>query len=352
MSEALTAQELLQCELVVERNDKGKMLRPNVGQATYRVNLYDKDTGLPLFSEQNTLHNQNGSSMKLLPPDQRKVEKTFREQYENAKLVNSLHRLRVTIEVGELGTDKGVRFVVLGKNNGRVGPFNLDKGDLYDDFKAGITDSYDLELPNVLDVDVVEGFGLYSTDSDCDLRVNRVRVAVDVDGFGYFVTIASFNGNNRRITDKMLEIPLDRESLKAKELGLIREIRELQVDIRTGSGYFAGTDHDIFLEVMHNTRSLIKVSVNKSGRNDFERGKLDAVFVPITVNGKGIMSDQITQFRLSKEKASWQTKDDWKVHQVAVHDADSGILLGLHTTKPGDISFEFTQNRKELYFSL
>ena len=92
---------------------------------------------------------------------------------------------------------------------------------------AGITDSYDLELPNVPDVDVVEGFGLYSTDSDCDLRVNRVRVAVDVDGYGYFVTIASFNGNNRRITDKMLEIPLDRESLKAKELGLIREIREL-----------------------------------------------------------------------------------------------------------------------------
>ena len=96
----------------------------------------------------------------------------------------------------------------------------------------------------------------------------------------------------------------------------------------------------------------VKNGVNKSGRNDFERGKLDAVFVPITVNGKGIMSDQITQFRLSKEKASWQTKDDWKVHQVAVHDADSGILLGLHTTKPGDISFEFTQNRKELYFSL
>jgi len=352
LSEALTAQELLQCELVVERNDKGSMPRPNVGQATYRVNLYDKDSGLPLFSEQNTLYNQNGSSMKLLPPDQRKVEKTFREQYENAKLVNSLHRLRVTIEVGKLGTDKGVRFVVLGKNNGRVGPFNLDKGNLYDDFKAGITDSYDLELPNVLDVDVVEGFGLYSTDSDCDLRVNRVRVAVDVDGYGYFVTIASFNGNNRRITDKMLEIPLDRESLKAKELGLIREIRELQVDIRTGSGSFAGTDHDIFLEVMHNTRSLIKVSVNKSGRNDFERGKLDAVFVPITVNGKGIMSDQITQFRLSKEKASWQGKDDWKVDQVAVHDADSGILLGLHTTKPGDIPFEFTPNRKELYFSL
>lgn len=347
LREALTAQELTRCVLIVVRDDNGKVTET----AEYKVNLYDKDTGLPLFTAQGTLQNTNNSGMTLLTPDQRKIEMTFREQYENAKLVNTLHKLRVTIEVGKLGTDKGVRFVVLGKHNGMVGPFNLDKGDLYDDFKAGITDSYDLELPNILDVDVVAGFGLYSTDANCDLRVNRIRVAVDVDGYGYFMTIARFDGNNQRITDRMLKIPLDKDSLKAKELGLIREIRELQVDIRTGSGCFAGTDHDIFLEVMNDTRSLIKVSVNKSGRNDFERGKLDAVIVPITTNGKGIMSDQITQFRLSKVKADWQMQDDWKVDQVAVHDADSGILLGLHTTKPGDISFEFTENRKELYFS-
>ena len=346
LTEALTAQELTQCILKVS----GTQSRRET--VSVKVNLYDKDTGLLLFSEQGSLSNMDGSQISLLPPDQRQREKTFREQYEQSRLVNSLHKLRVTVQTGSDGTDSNVLFVVLGEGNKTLtGPFNLDRGGAYNDFEANITDTYEVTLPQILDVDQVTGFGIYRDSDTYDWQVNRIRVGVDVDGYGHVVIIADRDHGDQSINADMVIIPLDQNRLKAPELGLIREIRELQVDIRTAAEWWAGTDHHVYMEVMKGTKTLKRVELDQSGRNDFERANLDATFVSIMTGGKGIMSNEITSFRLSKEKGGWLHEDDWTVEQVAVHDADSGLLLGLYTTKPGEKSFVFTSGNNKLSFS-
>lgn len=346
LARPLTAQELSQCRLSVVRKDGSYENE----KSTFRVNIYDKETVLRLFTHQAELCNAN-RSMNVLPLDRSVTEKTFREKKETSLRINNLHKLRITVTTGSDGTDDVVNFYVLGTNNTVLaGPFSLDRSDLYNDFEANSTDTYELTLPTSLDINRVSGFGICRASDSYSWKLQKVLVKADSDGLGYYITLGNRDFANKKVEDQMEFIPLLTENIKCQEQPLNVHVKRLQIDIKTTDVWWAGTDHDLRIDVMCNGKCVRSADLDASGRDDFEKNHLDAIVVSIAENGVGVWSDAITNFKIVKTKGWRLHEDDWTVSQIVVHDYDTGLLLGIFNANDPERGYTLTDEYGELTF--
>jgi hypothetical protein len=289
--------------------------------------------------------------MNVLPLDRSVTERTFREKKETSLRINNLHKLRITVTTGSDGTDDVVNFYVLGTNNTVLaGPFSLDRSDLYNDFEANSTDTYELTLPTSLDINRVSGFGICRASDSYSWKLQKVLVKADSDGLGYYITLGNRDFANKKVEDQMEFIPLLTENIKCQEQPLNVHVKRLQIDIKTTDVWWAGTDHDLRIDVMCNGKCVRSADLDASGRDDFEKNHLDAIVVSIAQNGVGVWSDAITNFKIVKTKGWRLHEDDWTVSQIVVHDYDTGLLLGIFNANDPERGYTLTEEYGELTF--
>ena len=320
LAEPLEADKIAMCRVYFLRNAAGQDAREEYLRCTMR--LYDKTTGLLLFTEEHHIRHVNGSCYELLPLDREAVTERITEKMENAKRINSLSKLSVRVQTGSDGTDKSVQFEVVGTENSSTlrGPISLDKN-WYNDFESGDLDTYDISFDRIADMDQVGGFRIKKPSSRGDWRVNHIWVMADN------ICIGVLKLNDVKIESSGFFIPLNREALKAPELELVdEEITRLLVDIHTADKFLAGTDDNVYLSIMSNGTVLRKLELDES-RNDFERDHLDAFSLDLTDSG-GIRSSDITAFKLTKQKRKAMLYDDaWVVDEVRISNYHGGRLL-------------------------
>ncbi|MBQ8355122.1 MAG: zinc dependent phospholipase C family protein [Oscillospiraceae bacterium] len=320
LAEPLDADKIAMCRVYFLRNAAGQDARDEYLRCILR--LYDKTTGLLLFTAEHRIRNVNGSCYELLPLDREAVTERITEKMENAKRINSLSKLSVRVQTGSDGTDKSVQFEIAGNGGGSTlrGPISLDKN-WYNDFESGDLDTYDLSFTRIADMDLVGGFRIKKPSSSGDWRVKHIWVMADN------ICIGELKLNDVKIESSGFFIPLNREALKAPELELVdEEITRLLVDIHTADKFLAGTDDNVYLSILSNGTVLRELELDES-RNDFERDRLDAFSLDLTDSG-GIRSTDITSFKLTKKKREGMLYDDaWVVDEVRISNYHGGRLL-------------------------
>ena len=320
LAEPLEADKIAMCRVYLVKDADAQDYRDEYLRCAMR--LYDKITGLLLFTANHDIRHVKGSCYELLPLDREAVTERITEKMENAKRINSLSKLSVRVQTGSDGTDKSVQFEIVANGGGSSlrGPISLDKN-WYNDFESGDLDTYDISFDRIADMDQVGGFRIKKPSSRGDWRVNHIWVMADN------ICIGVLKLNDVKIESSGFFIPLNREALKAPELELVdEEITRLLVDIHTADKFLAGTDDNVYLSIMSNGTVLRKLELDES-RNDFERDRLDAFSLDLTDSG-GIRSTDITAFKLTKQKRKAMLYDDaWVVDEVRISNYHGGRLL-------------------------
>ena len=320
LADPLDADKIAMCRVYFLRNTAGQDNRDEYLRC--RLRLYDKTTGLLLFTAEHHIRNVNGSCYELLPLDREEITERITEKMENAKRINSLSKLSVRVETGSDGTDKSVQFEIAGNGVGSTlrGPISLDKN-WYNDFESGDLDTYDISFDRIADMDLVGGFRITKPSSSGDWRVKHIWVMADN------ICIGELKLDDVMIDSNGFFIPLNREALKAPELELVdEEITRLLVDIHTADKFLAGTDDNVYLSILSNGTVLRELELNES-RNDFERDRLDAFCLDLGDSG-GVRSTEITAFKLTKKKREGMLYDDaWVVDEVRISNYHGGRLL-------------------------
>ena len=322
LADPLDAEKIAMCRVYLTKDAAGQDHQDEYLRCSMR--LYDKTTGLLLFTANHDIHHVNGSCYELLPLDREVLTERITEKMENAKRINSLSKLSVRVETGSDGTDKSVQFEIVANGGGSTlrGPISLDKN-WYNDFESGDLDTYDISFDRIADVDQVGGFRIKKPSSSGDWRVNHIWVMADN------ICIGELKLDDVMIDSGGFFIPLNREALKAPELELVdEEITRLLVDIHTADKFLAGTDDDVYLSILSNGTVLRELELDES-RNDFERDRLDAFSLVLTDSrGRGIRSTDITAFKLTKKKRKGMLYDDaWVVDEVRISNYHGGRLL-------------------------
>ena len=275
------------------------------------VNIYAKDYGmLPLHSANVVLSNSNGSRADLGISSQ--IGETLAKKIDDARRVEFLSELYVTIETGTDGTDGDVYFCVKGHNGTALATFQPDRGGTYNDFEQGDVDTYLMKLPRVIDIDEVAGFAVYKKGGG-DWRLKRVFVTDGSTG----LVIGDYDHRDHYVTEKQVFFPLDTEVLKAPEIELEDDvITQVGVTIHTADQLWAGTDNDVYLGIYKGNRKLIEVELD-TNRNDREQNQLDSYLVDVTgSNGQGIALSDISHFVLRKAVGSFD--DEYTLDQIMI----------------------------------
>lgn len=322
LADPLDAEKIAMCRVYLVKDAAGQDYRDEYLRCAMR--LYDKITGLLLFTANHDIRHVNGSCYELLPLDREVITERITEKMENAKRINSLSKLSVRVETGSDGTDKSVQFEIVANGGGSTlrGPVSLDKN-WYNDFESGDLDTYDISFDRIADVDQVGGFRIKKPSSSGDWRVNHIWVMADN------ICIGELKLDDVMIDSGGFFIPLNRKALKAPELELVdEEITRLLVDIHTADKFLAGTDDDVYLSILSNGTVLRELELDES-RNDFERDRLDSFSLVLTDSrGRGIRSTDITAFKLTKKKRKGMLYDDaWVVDEVRISNYHGGRLL-------------------------
>ena len=332
LSEPLEVDKLVQCKLYVMRkgmNHPSETLR-------CKVRIYEKATGLLLFAAEHRMTNMAGTRYHLFEPDREANALGITEKMENAKRINSLSRVSVAVTTGTNGTDNTVQFCIAARPrlvDGKVdvpilrGPFSLDKS-CYNDFESGDHDVYDISFDRIYDLDEIGGFIIKRKSGSDLLRLNHIWVRAADENNGDQVCLADADLKNVVIGTNGFIFSMNREALKAPELELVDEnITRILVDIHTADVFLAGTDNDVFLEILSGSTVLRKLELD-ADRNDFERDRRDGFDLDIRdANGRGIQSGDITAFKLYKVKGSAQLDDDWEIDEVRISNYHGGRLL-------------------------
>ena len=338
--EPIYASELDRCVLRVERS--GRNYHQDTMEST--VSIYDKDSKARLFCANTVLANVNGFQVDILPLDQEQVEETIQEKLRNALICESFDAVNVTVKVADVdgaGTDEAVYFRILDKNGNTIAvrqkgdkqfktEISLDKGGTTNDFERNSTATYAIELERMVDVREVECFSLRrESDGDTNyakLYIDKFEVWTAADGTS--VTLAATNFPMAcHIGKTWYNLSLDLERLRPEEQEILeKEIKKLQVDIKTADRMYAGTDDKVCIQVLSGMDTVRKVELDSS-RNDFERGHTDSFTVDITKNGKGVMSTEITGFAIVKTN-NFTAAGDWEIENVTIRDYDTGHMLG------------------------
>jgi hypothetical protein len=158
------------------------------------------------------------------------------------------------------------------------------------------------------------------------LYIDKFEVWAFTDGTS--VTLAAANFPMAcHIGKTWYNLSLDLERLRPEEQEILeKEIKKLQVDIKTADRMYAGTDDKVCIQVLSGMDTVRKVELD-SDRNDFERGHTDSFTVDITKNGKGVMSTEITGFAIVKTN-NFTAAGDWEIENVTIRDYDTGHMLG------------------------
>ena len=275
------------------------------------VNIYAKDHGMmPLLSANVVLSNKNGSRADLGISSQ--IGETLAKKIDDARRIESLSQLYVTIETGTDGTDGDVYFCVNGHTSSMLASFRPDRGGSYNDFEQGDVDTYLMELPRVIDIDDVSGFSIYKKGGG-DWKLKRVYVTDCSTG----LVIGDYDHKDNYVTDKQVFFPLNTKVLKAPEIELEDDvITQVGVTIHTADQLWAGTDNDVYLGIYKGNQRLIEVELD-TNRNDREQNQLDSYLVSVTDSkGQGIALSDITHFVLRKAVGS--SDDEYTLDQVMI----------------------------------
>ena len=332
LPEPLEVEKLVQCRLYLMR--KGMSYPSETLQC--KVRIYEKATGLLLYTAEHRMTNMDGTRYDLSEPDREANTLKITEKMENAKRINSLSRLSIAVTTGSNGTDNTVQFCIAAKPrlvDGKMdipilrGPFSLDKS-CYNDFESGDHDVYDISFDRIYDLDEIGGFIIKRKSGTDLLRLDHIWVRAADENNGDQVCLADADLKNVGIGTGGFIFSMNREAPKAPELELVDEnITRILVDIHTADVFLAGTDNDVFLEILSGSTVLRKLELD-AGRNDFERDRRDGFDLDIRdVNGRGIQSRDITAFKLYKKKGSAQLDDDWEVDEVRISNYHGGRLL-------------------------
>lgn len=319
----LAVGELTACHVLLQKKNSA------AADAAVRcdLRLYDRDTGLILFTREGCALKTGGAGVDILPADREQYYDNILEKMENARRVNSLSKLTITVKTGSDGTDGDVSISILDrKGNTLRGPRTLDKS-WQNDFEKGDYDSYDWRFDTLSNLDDIMGFKI-SKSGGGSWKIGGLWVTVTDETTGDGITLASFENMNEQIGKSGIVFGMDHRKLRAPELELKDDlITHLLVDIHTRDELWAGTDDNVYLEVHRHSGGYVTVELDSS-RNDFERDRLDAFCVDIRdKKGRGIQRSDISSFRIYKKTPAGRMNDDWVVDEIRIRNRDGGAAL-------------------------
>ena len=228
------------------------------------------------------------------------------------------------------GTDNDVYFTVYANGGSYVQSKLLDKSG-YNDFEAGDRDTYTMKLNVPKTYNEIDYFVLSKKGSD-DWRVESVMV-YDLES-NECISVCSVNrlvGSSGEKIEKGIHLqPMDdgdeSGSAPIQEAPKEQMISQMIVTIKTANKLFAGTDNDVFFKAIYlddkNKENSIRVSLDTSWHNDFERGDTDTFRVAFKTP---VSRKKLSRFELNKKGS-----DDWTIDWVKVQDATTGACLGKH----------------------
>ncbi|MBO4291041.1 MAG: hypothetical protein J5898_03960, partial [Lachnospiraceae bacterium] len=228
------------------------------------------------------------------------------------------------------GTDNDVYFTVYANGGSYVQSKLLDKSG-YNDFEAGDRDTYTMKLNVPKTYNEIDYFVLSKKGSD-DWRVESVMV-YDLES-NECISVCSVNrlvGSSGEKIEKGIHLqPKDdgdeTGSAPIQEAPKEQMISQMIVTIKTANKLFAGTDNDVFFKAIYlddkNKENSIRVSLDTSWHNDFERGDTDTFRVAFKTP---VSRKKLSRFELNKKGS-----DDWTIDWVKVQDVTTGACLGKH----------------------